>query len=397
MAEWIKNSIIYHVLIDRFAGFSEQADAGKDHFCGGNLNAIEQKLDYIQHLGANTLWLSPFYGGSSYHGYHITDYTKVEPRFGSLADLKSLIAACKQRNMRIIADVVPNHCSVQHPWFQQAQASRQSEFFSWFYFKNWPHHYLSFLDFSELPKLNLENPVVADWMIHNLCYWASLGFDGYRIDHVTGIPDTFLIRLKTVLLTINPDFVLIGEAWTEGMHYKHLKTLRFRGRYQYWKQGLKQTDIQKHYIGLLDGVLDFGWRELILEHKQLISRNPDKLRILLGRYNQLYPAHFLLPRFFDNHDTSRLMHMCNQNADLFRELLAILFEQQQPVIIYYGTEAGMTHQFPVKAGEAFSDLRARLLINWQEAHQAYAEFIAKIASERKQKKSLPTKKPDFWD
>lgn len=386
MTEWIKHSIIYHVLIDRFAGFSEQADAGKDTFCGGNLKAVEQKLDHIQNLGADTLWLSPFYSTTSYHGYHITDYSQVEPQFGTLADLKNLIAACKRRNMRIIADVVPNHCSVQHPWFKQAMASRQSKYFSWFTFNDWPCRYLSFLDFPELAKFNLQNPAVADWFIENMVQWAHLGFDGFRIDHVVGLPDVFIQKLSETLKAFNPAFVLLGEAWTEGMHFKHLKTLRLRGRYNYWKQGFKQTDIQRHYIGLLDGVLDFGWRQLVLDHIQLANTNPVKLEKLIDSYNHLYPAGFLLPRFLDNHDTSRLMHACKQDETLYLEILTLLFKQDQPVIIYYGTESGLTHQKPVRAGEAFSDLLARSLINWKIPIQPHTEFIKKVASERKMSK-----------
>ena len=87
--EWFKNSIIYHILIDRFAG-CEPNGWDKPEFLGGNIRGIIDKLDYVKRLGVNTIWISPFYKTSAYHGYHITDFFKVDPHFGSEEDLKEL-------------------------------------------------------------------------------------------------------------------------------------------------------------------------------------------------------------------------------------------------------------------------------------------------------------------
>ena len=388
MKKWFKTAIIYHVFIDRFAGFKTNCNPELAEFCGGNLRAIINKLAYIKSLGANTIWLSPFYETSAYHGYHITNFNKVDPSYGTLDDLELLIQDCKQKHIKIIADIVPNHCSIFHPWFVNAKNNKNSKYKQWFYFKKWPNEYLNFLGFNELPKLNLENSETADWMINNLVSWANIGFDGFRIDHVLGIPDNFLIKLKQKLSELNPDFVLIGEAWGEGMKHKSLKTIRLRGRYKLWKKGFSQVNLQKHYEGILDGVLDFGWRNLLLENLHVIQKNPEKLLNLFESYNKRFEKDFFLPRFLDNHDTSRIMHLCNNNHHLFRNVLKILFKQNQPIVLYYGTESGLHPKQNVDENTPYSDLNARGIINWELDKQKFQDTIKELAILRQDTQSF---------
>ena len=125
-AEWFKNAIIYHILIDRFAGVTNPERWEQPEFIGGNLRGIINKLDYLTDLGINAIWLSPFCQTNDYHGYHVTDFHKVEPRFGTLDDLKELIDKAHQSGIKIIADFVPNHCSRHHRFFRAAQADKAS-------------------------------------------------------------------------------------------------------------------------------------------------------------------------------------------------------------------------------------------------------------------------------
>ena len=108
---WFKNAIIYHIFIDRFAGFSKKEGWNRPDFLGGNIRGIINKLHYLKELGVNTLWISPFYETSAYHGYHLTNFFRVEPRFGTLKDIKELVEKVHELDVKIIADFVPNHCS----------------------------------------------------------------------------------------------------------------------------------------------------------------------------------------------------------------------------------------------------------------------------------------------
>ncbi|MBN1116443.1 MAG: hypothetical protein JXA77_04535 [Bacteroidales bacterium] len=372
MIHWINKATIYHIFIDRFAGYRVDAQPEKPEFCGGNLKGVTDKISYFKDLGVNTLWISPFYKTSAYHGYHITDFDQVDSRFGSKNNLIQLIEKCHENGLRIIADIVPNHCSDQHRWFIEAQQNKQSKYHNWFYFRSWPDDYLQFLGFSVLPKLNLENSETSAYMVNSLMDWAKLGFDGFRIDHVLGIPEAFLKQLSKEVKNLNPEFVLIGEAWGDGMKYKYLPTLRLKGRYKIWKNGFKQTDLQKAYVGILDGVLDFGWRDMLIES---LKQNKPFSKLHFKHYNKQYPSDFILPRFPDNHDTSRIMYDCRQDAELFRQTLKILFAQNNfPIVLYHGTEYGLTHNHEVSPDTGFSDLQARALIPWDTTPVYFQEI-----------------------
>ena len=126
-ADWFKHAIIYHILIDRFAGFPSTENWDKPIFLGGNIKGIQNKLEYLKNLGVNTIWISPFNKTSAYHGYHITDFNEIDPHFGTTEDLKDLIHSVHEHKMHIIADFVPNHCSKEHPFFKEAQSNKKKE------------------------------------------------------------------------------------------------------------------------------------------------------------------------------------------------------------------------------------------------------------------------------
>ncbi len=383
MGTWINKAFIYHIFLDRFAGFKKGADASKPDFCGGNIQGVIDKLSYIQSLGANTVWISPFYKTSAYHAYHITDFDNPDPRFGTKDDIVKLLSTCKKKGLRTIADIVPNHCSDQHKWFQHACKSPVSKYRDWFYF-NKNGDFLKFLGFTELPKLNLENDEVADYMLNSLLAWAKLGFDGFRIDHVVGLPNKFLVRLNAELKKLNPDFILIGEAWNDGMKYKYLKTLRLTGRYKLWEKGFKQIDIQNAYSGVIDGVLDFGWRDVLISNLSLLRKTKyAELEKKLAIYNKKVSEDLIMPRFLDNHDTNRIMYICKNDKVVYKDLLKILFNQDTPIVLYYGTEYGLSHATKVSPEIGYSDLGARGLIHWEQEPE-YRNLIAKLGKSVRQ-------------
>ena len=221
---WFKNSIVYHILIDRFAGYDEKKSFDKPEFIGGNLKGIIEKIDYLHDLGINTIWLSPFYRTDKYHGYHVTDFFQVEPKFGNLDTLKRLISSAHKKNIRIIADFVPNHCSSQHPYFIEARQNIRSKYYKWFCFRRWPDKYLCFLQVRSLPKLNLHNRETSNHIIEAAKFWLDIGVDGFRLDHVVGPPVSFWKTFSKEIKSSFKDSVLIGEAWLSGIRYRDLRT-----------------------------------------------------------------------------------------------------------------------------------------------------------------------------
>lgn len=365
MTGWFKNAIVYQIIIDRFAG-CKQTGWHKPVFLGGNIKGVISKLAYLKELGVDTLWISPFYCTSAYHGYHITDFFKVEPRFGTLTDVKNLIRKVHEREMKIIADFVPNHCSWKHPYFLEAQRDRNSQYYQWFHFRKWPHNYTCFLIYEELPKINLGHIPARDHIIQAAKYWLSLGFDGYRLDHVAGPKHTFWKHFRKEMKRDYPDAVLIGEAWLSGVKLSELRTMHLRGKYWKWLMGSASDALLKSYVGELDGVLDFRFQ--VLMKRFIAEKKWYKPRWLLewqlNRHFARYPEDFFLATFLDNHDMDRFLFQCANDKEKLKEAARIQFSIDQPKVIYNGTEAGMTQKKRITRVE-YSDLQARQPMRWK--------------------------------
>jgi cyclomaltodextrinase len=369
---WFKNAIIYHILIDRFAGYNP-GDPDQPEFLGGNLRAIIEKLDYIKALGANTIWLSPFNLSSEYHGYHITDFLKVDPRFGTEQDLKDLIDKIHEMDMKIITDFVPNHCSSQHPHFIDARKNPVSTYSRWFHFNKWPDDYLRFLSINELPKLNLDNRHAREHVINAAKYWLSFGIDGYRLDHCIGPKHKFWKIFKQEIKTDYPNCILIGEAWLMGIKFKELKTINIRKKYLYFLKSEAPEALFKEYIGELDGLLDFKFQNIIRDFVQNKFTKEKTLEKLQKHYKK-FPPDFYLPTFLDNHDTDRFLFTCGNNKELLKEAAQIQFSIDQPKIIYYGTEAAMTQPKSIWDYPAHGDLQARQPMPWKNPDKDLLDF-----------------------
>ena len=379
-----KNTIWYHIFIDRFAGFKSADGDDKPKFIGGNIKGIIDKLDYFADLGIDVLLLSPFSKSSVYHGYHTVDYESVDPHFGDWNDLKNLIHLAHSKNIKIIADFVPNHCSYNHPYFIDSQLNKSSKYKYWFYYKNWPENYLCFLNHRDLPKLNLHNPETANYLMQIAIKWCRMGIDGIRIDHVIGLPDDFIKRLSTVLKSINNDFILIGEAWLDGIKYKYLNTLGFKGKHRIRKSKNPQLEIQQHYDGILDGVLNFDFQSKLVSlvsNNKTIKQIHKSIKIDKG----LYSSDYLLPVFLDNHDLNRFFYLCGNNMHKYMNTLEAIFTIEQPTVLYYGSEIPLTQKKLLSAEIPHADLMARQAMHWDKLNN---ELIIRLKQLIKQKKQL---------
>ncbi len=387
MADWFRHAIIYQILIDRFAGVKSH-EWNRPRFLGGNLRGIIDKLDYLLDLGVNTVWLSPFYETSEYHGYAVTNFLEIEPRFGTIDDLQELIETFHRAGLRIIADFVPNHCSRHHPFFVEALKDKDSQYVNWFHFRHWPHDYICFLDVAGLPKLKLDNPATREHIIKAAKYWLSLGFDGFRLDHVIGPKHRFWKRFRREIKTRFPEAVLLGEAWMEGVRYKHIRTIYIRSKHKRWKT-ITQDQVQQEYYKELDGVLDFSFSNLIKDHF-----NPGKsagdlqaLKKKIGHHFGEYPGDYFLATFLDNHDMNRFLFECDNSVEKLFAAARLQFEYDQPIVIYYGTEVGMTHRRSVMEKRPHADLEARQPMIWDHQDTVILNFYKELIRNRKKQAS----------
>ena len=380
--KWSRYSIIYHILIDRFAGFKSVKNWDKPSFIGGNIRGIINKLDYLKNLGINTIWISPFYNTTMYHGYHITDYFDVDPKFGNIDDIKELIYDAHNLELKIIADFVPNHCSIKHPYFIDAITNKDSDYKNWFYFNKWPKDYMSFLSVKEIPKLNLDNKETGDYIIKAAKFWLKLGFDGYRIDHVIGLSNKYLNTFSNEIKKTYPKAILIGEAWMRGIQFRELNTIKIPNKIFKWFNNSSSDGIFKNYIGVLDGVLDFRFNKIIKSF--IIYKNfpLKRYKNLLYKHYKKYPECFLLPTFLDNHDMNRFLFECDNDKKKLMKAAEYQFRTHQPLIIYYGTEVGLSQNKSVWDSNYHGDIQARMPMKWINQDEKLLNFYKKLIKNR---------------
>ena len=239
---WFKRAVFYEVLI---RGFSDSNGDGT-----GDLKGLTSKLDYLQWLGVDVVWLLPIYESPLRDGgYDISDFMKVLPEFGDLGDFVELVDEAHKRGMRIIADLVMNHSSDQHPWFQASRADPTGPYGDYYVWSDTDEPYsearIIFVDteksnwtwdpvreqffwhrfFSHQPDLNYDNPRVQTEMIEVLKFWLDMGIDGFRLDAVPylferegtngeNLPETheFLRRVRKEVDELYPDRVMLCEA-----------------------------------------------------------------------------------------------------------------------------------------------------------------------------------------
>jgi maltose alpha-D-glucosyltransferase/alpha-amylase len=198
---WYKDAVIYQLHVRTFC------DSNADGI--GDFRGLTSKLDYLQELGINAIWVLPFYPSPLRDdGYDIADYTSVHPAYGTLQDFKDFLAAAHNRRIRVITEMVVNHTSDQHPWFQESRSSRENPKRDWYVWSDTDNRYqgvrIIFVDtemsnwawdpisksyywhrfFNHQPDLNYDNPAVREAMWEVMKFWLDIGVDGFRLDAV---------------------------------------------------------------------------------------------------------------------------------------------------------------------------------------------------------------------
>ncbi|HJV30220.1 MAG TPA: maltose alpha-D-glucosyltransferase [Gaiellaceae bacterium] len=244
---WFKHAVFYEI---HTRAFFDGNDDGS-----GDLRGVTDKLDYLQWLGVDCIWLLPLYPSPLRDGgYDIADFTNVHEDYGTVEDFRQLIEAAHQRGIRVIADLVMNHTSSDHPWFQASRSDREGPYGDWYVWSDtdepWQEARIIFLDtepsnwtwdavrgqyywhrfFSHQPDLNYDNPEVQRAMLDVLRFWLDLGIDGFRMDAIPylyeregtngeNLPEShdYLRRVREEIDANYADKVLLAEAnqWPE--------------------------------------------------------------------------------------------------------------------------------------------------------------------------------------
>ena len=341
---WSKTARIYQIFVDRFnPGQNSNWLQTEDLLApfGGTLRGVIDKLDHIQELGFNAIWLTPIFSSPSHHGYDISDYTQIEPRIGSEEDLRELLTLAHQKGMRVLLDFVANHCSNQHPVFQNGLADQLVAHSGWFTWTKWPKRYQSYYNVKTMPELNLRfgSPARAH-LIEAAQKWLRLGVDGYRLDYAIGPDRDFWVDFQRACLEINP------ECWTFG-------------------EVVAPANEQAQLFGSMHGTLDFLTCQALRETFATRNWHAARLAGYLQSFQDAFPPAFSRPAFIDNHDMNRFVFTAEGNLDAVHAALSLLYLLPQPPIVYYGTEFDLSQHRSIHDRGATGFDEARLAIPWE--------------------------------
>lgn len=317
-------------------------------FYGGDLAGIRQRLDYVQALGVNTLYLNPLFTAPSNHKYDVADYEHVDPHFGGDEALAALRQALDSRAMRYILDIVPNHCGYWHPWFQAARQDPQSPEAEFFTFTRHPDEYESWLGVWALPKLNYASAELRRRIYEGpeavFRRWLRPPYraDGWRVDvanmlarqGATQLGHQVARGIRAAVKETRPDAYLMGEhffdasehlqgdQWDGVMNYAgFLKPLR------HWLTGYSQRA-----WGLAEPIrATQPWPTTALAASWQLRLGAIPWPLALQQYNLL-----------DSHDTPRIRSQLGNNDALHRLAVVVLLTFPGVPGLYYGDEIGMT-------------------------------------------------------
>jgi maltose alpha-D-glucosyltransferase/alpha-amylase len=376
-SEWFKDAIFYEVYV---RGFYDSDGNGVGDFRG-----LTAKLDYLKWLGIDCIWLLPFYESPLKDGgYDIADYYAVLPEYGKIEDVKDFLNSAHSKGIRVIADLVINHTSDQHPWFQSSRSSPDSPKRSWYVWSSDDQKYadarIIFTDtersnwtwdedagafywhrfFSHQPDLNYDNPEVQQAMLDVVSFWLELGIDGLRVDAVPylfereesnceNLPEThaFLRRLRQHVDDHFPNALLLAEAnqWPEDVVEYFGQGDEFHMAYHFpimprLFMALRQED-RRPIVEILERTppipKNCQWGMFLRNHDELtLEMVTDEER------DYLYTEYAKDLRMRLNVGIRRRLAPLMENGRRRIELLhALLFSLPGSPFLYYGDEIGM--------------------------------------------------------
>ena len=351
------NDVIYLIMPDRFAdgdpsndsppqspGTFDRSKARAYH--GGDLKGIQDHLAYLHDLGVTTLWLNPIYDNDnhspdSYHGYGATDFYAVDEHFGTLQDYQQLVGEAHKLGMKVVLDIVVNHCGTQHPWVDLPpqpgwlNGTRQNHSISDGAFQlivdqhvppaKW-RHVVDGWFFNVLPDLNQNNPEMASYLIQNSLWWAEEGgLDGFRLDTFPYVERSFWSEFHKAVFQVYPKLDTVGEVFNGD---PTLTSFFAGGQARY-------DGIDSGVSTVFDFPFFFTLRDVLLR-----DRPAEQLEDVF-RSDWLYPHPEMLVTFIGNHDTARFMGEQGATKEKLRAAFALLLTTRGVPQLYAGDEIGM--------------------------------------------------------
>ncbi|UVJ38633.1 alpha-glucosidase [Arthrobacter sp. CJ23] len=430
-SSWWKSAVVYQIYPRSFA------DSNGDGI--GDLKGITARLDHLQLLGVDVIWLSPIYQSpQADNGYDISDYRAIDPAFGTMEDFEELLSAVHDRGMKLVMDLVVNHTSDEHPWFKESRSSKDNPKRDWYWWRparngttpgqpgseptNWQsffsgptwswdetsqEYYLHLFDRKQ-PDLNWENPEVRRAVYDMMSWWLDRGVDGFRMDVINFIS-------KDVAL---PDGKKNGDTYGDGFPYfasgprihEFLQEMHqevFDGRTgEYltvgempgvtWQDAILFTDPARREVDMV-----FQFEHVSLDHGtnkfDVQPFDAKKLKASLSQWQTQLGQRGWNSLYLNNHDQPRAVSRFGDDLDHWersaKALATMLHLQRGTPYIYQGEELGMTN-YPFTSIDQFRDLES--INHYREACQNGADPSAVLASLRSMSRDN-ARTPMQWD
>lgn len=353
LPSWAENKVIYQIFPARFATDREVAEEtwyqtpiDNKADLKGSLRGIIDHFDHIRNLGVDILYMTPVFSSNSVHKYNTFDYYRIDPSFGDKEDLKELVKLAHESGMYVILDGVFNHTGIHFFAFEDImEKGEQSRYLDWYYIDSFPlvmewgkrPSYKTFSYAAYMPKLNLQNPETADYVIDVAKYWIrECDIDGWRLDVGDEISHNFWKRFRREVKEVKKDALIVGEIW--------------------------------HYAGDFlegdewDSVMNYPFYDSVVELVAKETAAPSdflgSLNFLRGNLNRRLEGY--LWNFIDTHDTERFLNSAGHRIG--RQRLAAAMQLLLPgmPMVYYGDEVAME-------GGPDPDCRRGML--WEESRQ----------------------------
>ncbi len=373
---WYKNAIFYQIFPDRFYNGNEDgcvdnpkpgsflygswydepyyirnSAGGIDHwdFMGGNFKGIRKKIPYLKDLGITGIYLNPIFEARSCHRYDTGDYMKTDPMLGTEEEFRELCEELKENGIRIMLDGVFNHTGADSIYFNAlsnydsigAANSKDSPYYSWYRFKNYPFIYDCWWGVTDLPNVNEEDPSYRNFITGKdgvIKKWIEAGASGWRLDVADELPDDFIRDIRKSMEEMTPssgstqnedesEYVLIGEVWEDASN-----KIAYSKRREYL------------YGNELHGVMNYPFKDTLIRYLRGEISAEYIYRVYMSLYENYPPEAFYSSlNSLSTHDTRRIATELGGPEKVRMACAALFFSPGVPCI-YYGDEAGLKGQ-----------------------------------------------------
>ncbi|MBD2677419.1 MULTISPECIES: glycoside hydrolase family 13 protein [Nostoc] len=386
--DWVKHAVFYQIFPDRFARSVPahqswllnvpledwNAPPTFNGYKGGNLWGIIEKLDYLQDLGINAIYLNPIFTSASNHRYHTLDYYQVDPLLGGEEAFTNLLAEVHRRNIKLVLDGTFNHASRGFYFFNDILENGQnSPWFDWFKIEGWPispydesrpANYASWCGFRALPELNTNNSGVREYIMRVGEYWIQRGADGWRLDSADYIKTPgFWQEFRERVKAINPQAYIVGEIpmeateWLDGTQFDGVSSLPFLNATTAFIVGDRQV---KGHLAEYAPPPPADAARYGEEINQLLERYPWEIQ--LTQLNGI-----------NNHDTARLIDVAGGDRPSLYLSTLLLFTFPGAPCIYYGDEVGLTGSYDPDCRRGFPEQK-----EWDEKILKFHRQLIKL-------------------